>query len=571
MIKLDINSIEFENCLKSNKDDLNSLEKCHNCGKLPLPSFRSKTEPEKCFCNECYSSLNLKTENLMTYHIRSESIILERLIFSCKNYKEGCEKVFKRSELDLLLIHKDNCDKKLTNIAYKMCEICKSSIIEEQVHNCLLNYISDNDVRLNKIIEMFNNKIESIQETARKQQISFEEKLNQSQELINSQLIQILILEEKVESNHKSLESQPKQLHDLEVQLNNTFNNYKKSINLKFEQQTISLQNKFKYQQNESKLQSNIPSAEKNLNKENILEEKNNQIIDEKVRLITSNLELFFSIIKLKINNKQSIIDQLKNDNTEIRIDDSNDFIIISPILSKLTHITKLNLNFHNYYRNQNQIYGEEKGSEFKKISESVSKMSHITQLTLIISGFHIEDSGLKELSASLSKLTQITKLTLNLRDNKIGDSGIKKLSATLSKLTQITQLNLNLRNNLIEDSGLIYLSASLSKLTLITELTLDFRDTKIGDSGLIELSTSLSNLTFISELKLGLCENEIKDSGIKQLSESLSKLTQITKLSFSFANIAKDRHNQITKSDTVISSFPINRDSYRNNNEYEL
>ena len=563
MIKLAIHSIEFENCLKSNKDDLNCLEKCHNCGKLPLPSFRSKTEPEKCFCNECYSSLNLKTENLITYHIKSESMILERLIFSCKNHKEGCEKVFKRSELDQLLIHQDNCDKKLTNIAYKNCEICKSSILEEQVHNCLLNYISDNDVRLNKIIEMFNKKIETIQETARKQQISFEEKLNQSHDLIKSQSIRILTLEEKVESNHKCLESQPKQIHDLEVQLNNTFNNYKKSINLKFEQQTISLQNKFKSQQNESKLQSNISSTDKNLNKENNLEENKNQIIDEKVSLITSNLKLFFSIIKLKIKNKQSIIDQLRNDNTQITIDDFDDFIIISPILSKLTHITKLTLDLrnHNHYNSEKR-----KGSEFQKIKDPLSKMSHITQLTLIITCFGIEDSGLKELSASLSKLTQITKLTLNLRDNKIGDSGIRKLSETLSKLTQITQLNLNLRNNLIEDSGLMDLSTSLSKLTLITDLTLDLRETKIGDSGLIELSTSLSKLTHISELKLGLYENEIEDSGINQLYESLSKLTQITKLILSFANkfskldIYSDKPS---KSDIVISSSPIKKDSF--------
>ena len=48
MKKYVIDSIKFDNCLKWNKDDLKLLECCKNCGNLPLPSLRSKKDPEKC-------------------------------------------------------------------------------------------------------------------------------------------------------------------------------------------------------------------------------------------------------------------------------------------------------------------------------------------------------------------------------------------------------------------------------------------------------------------------------------------------------------------------------------------
>ena len=103
MEKYVIDSIELDNCMKSNKVDLKLLVTCQNCGKLPLPSFRSKTDSEICLCNQCYRSLDMKKENLLSYHIKKEEIILERLIFSCKNHREGCEEVFKLDKLDKLM------------------------------------------------------------------------------------------------------------------------------------------------------------------------------------------------------------------------------------------------------------------------------------------------------------------------------------------------------------------------------------------------------------------------------------------------------------------------------------
>ena len=154
-----INSIVFDNCLKSNKEDLKSLESCKNCGKLPLPSFRSKTNPEKCLCNECYLVLKMNTNDLMTNHIRAESKILDRLIFSCKNHRQGCVEVFKHAELDQLILHHENCDKKLTTNDNKKCNYCKLTFLKDNLHNCLINHINDNDERLNQIIEMFDKKI----------------------------------------------------------------------------------------------------------------------------------------------------------------------------------------------------------------------------------------------------------------------------------------------------------------------------------------------------------------------------------------------------------------------------
>ena len=117
----------------------------------------------------------------------------------------------------------------------------------------------------------------------RNQQISIEDKLKEFHDLIRSQYTHILKLEEKVEinpktldikipriiNNKKTLQSQPKQRKDLEVQLNNTINKIKKSTYLKCEQEIISLKNKLKCQQNLfhilfCKLESNNTSIENN-------------------------------------------------------------------------------------------------------------------------------------------------------------------------------------------------------------------------------------------------------------------------------------------------------------------
>ena len=49
MKKFLIDLINFNNCLKSNKDDLQFFEGWQNCGKLPFPSLRSNTDPEKAY------------------------------------------------------------------------------------------------------------------------------------------------------------------------------------------------------------------------------------------------------------------------------------------------------------------------------------------------------------------------------------------------------------------------------------------------------------------------------------------------------------------------------------------
>ena len=211
MKKYVINSINFDNCLKSNNDDLQLLECCKKFGKLPLHSIRPKTDSEKCLCNECYKSLSMKTDDLMIYHLKKESIILERLIFSFKNHAQGCEKVFKLTELVQLMQHYDNFYIKLPSNDYKKCKRCKNYSSKHKVPNCLLNYINEK---------------------------RYEEKFYESQELIKSQSTQIFKLEEKLEIYNKTIdiklsiknkaleniiESQPKQIKDLEVQLNNTF------------------------------------------------------------------------------------------------------------------------------------------------------------------------------------------------------------------------------------------------------------------------------------------------------------------------------------------------------------
>ena len=53
---------------------------------------------------------------------------------------------------------------------------------------------------------MYNYKIETIQELAKKQQISNEEKLKESQDLIKSQTTQIFKIEDKVQIIHKCLD-----------------------------------------------------------------------------------------------------------------------------------------------------------------------------------------------------------------------------------------------------------------------------------------------------------------------------------------------------------------------------
>ena len=163
-MKYFLDSIDLENCLKSKEDDLNSLQICENCSKLPLPAYRSSKEPERFLCKTCFLSLNMKMEHVIS-NTQLELKLLERLVFRCKNHTEGCEKEFKVDELEKLIIHQENCCKNFISSMFKKCKLCQISIIKDKVHYCSLKFSKDIDKKMNLLIEILNKKIEIIQKS----------------------------------------------------------------------------------------------------------------------------------------------------------------------------------------------------------------------------------------------------------------------------------------------------------------------------------------------------------------------------------------------------------------------
>ena len=189
MKKFLIDSIKLENCVKSNEDDLNSLQICDNCSKLPLPAYRSSKKSENSFCKTCFISLNFNLEHLI-FNTKPELKLLERLVFSCKNYSEGCEREFKLGELDQLMFHQEKCDKKII-VPLKKCKHRQCSKRKNKAHNCLLKFSNDIDQKMNQLIEMFSKKIDYIEKSndfkLEQQRISFQKQFQNLQKINKKQ------------------------------------------------------------------------------------------------------------------------------------------------------------------------------------------------------------------------------------------------------------------------------------------------------------------------------------------------------------------------------------------------
>ena len=68
----------------------------------------------------------------------------------------------------------------MIDTSFKTCKYCKSFVYKDKVHNCLFKFINDTDRRINQILEILKNKIDSIEDIMTKKLISLEEKFNKS-------------------------------------------------------------------------------------------------------------------------------------------------------------------------------------------------------------------------------------------------------------------------------------------------------------------------------------------------------------------------------------------------------
>ena len=179
-----VDYIEPKYCFKSSPNNLNFIKMCENCSRLPLPPCRSKTSPEIILCKTCYLSLNMKIENLI-FPSQFEYELLEKLIFRCKYFENGCEHIFKTDTLEKLFHHEQICQMNENN------NFMKHKFYYEA----------------NQLLE---SKIEKINEALINQGCIYEDKSNKLLEIIKSQETDILQLKQSVDNlmklNNKKIE-----------------------------------------------------------------------------------------------------------------------------------------------------------------------------------------------------------------------------------------------------------------------------------------------------------------------------------------------------------------------------
>ena len=184
-------SIDPKLCLKTDSEILKELKLCLNCKKIPIPTL--KTENEDSYCKTCFLSLNLDFKNLLI-PIQNQKI-LDKLVVSCKNYKNGCQKEFSSKNLEDMLIH--DCYIKEN----------KELIVLEDLQKCLNNNLmtKSNLIKLiqDETIKKEINKI--VNENILTQSVKLNDKIMILEEIIQSQNYNLIEMKETINNLQKEL------------------------------------------------------------------------------------------------------------------------------------------------------------------------------------------------------------------------------------------------------------------------------------------------------------------------------------------------------------------------------
>ena len=90
-------SIEKKYCNNTKPNYLVKLRTCTECGKLPLPSYKSSSKHNNTYCKLCYDKQNYDPDSFIENI--NEDFFLEKLVITCKFKEEGCIKTLQYLEI----------------------------------------------------------------------------------------------------------------------------------------------------------------------------------------------------------------------------------------------------------------------------------------------------------------------------------------------------------------------------------------------------------------------------------------------------------------------------------------
>ena len=100
-------SIEKKYCLQTQIKYLDKLRTCVECGKIPLPSYKSFSKQNNTYCKNCYDKQNFDPNSFIEN--TSEELLLKKLVINCKNKDEGCLRNYNIKTLQDLIDHEKGC------------------------------------------------------------------------------------------------------------------------------------------------------------------------------------------------------------------------------------------------------------------------------------------------------------------------------------------------------------------------------------------------------------------------------------------------------------------------------
>ena len=94
-------SIEKKYCNLTEAKLLEKFKTCSDCGKIPLPSYKSFSKRNNTYCKYCYDNQNFDPDSLIEN--TSEEFLLEKLVINCKFKDEGCLRIYDVKLFKILL------------------------------------------------------------------------------------------------------------------------------------------------------------------------------------------------------------------------------------------------------------------------------------------------------------------------------------------------------------------------------------------------------------------------------------------------------------------------------------
>ena len=128
-----INSIPKKYCLQTKEKTLKKFKFCLKCACIPLPRCKSISDQSSILCMKCYLDQGFCLNNLINTE-PEELELLNKLIFSCKNFEKGCQKQFSISSLKEMSFHESKCQSLNKNSKCLRCQVILKKCFP---HDCI--------------------------------------------------------------------------------------------------------------------------------------------------------------------------------------------------------------------------------------------------------------------------------------------------------------------------------------------------------------------------------------------------------------------------------------------------